>query len=132
MTTVSRGRWWTSWILSGLASAMFLFSATMKLVGGPDVEKGFEHLGLPIAMATPLAILEIACVVVYLVPATAVLGAVLQAGYLGGAICTHWRVGDPFFVQIAIGVGLWLAVYLREPRLRALIPLRSRAPEPMS
>ena len=124
MTTVTRGRWWTSWILSGLASAMFLFSATMKLVGGPDVEKGFEHLGLPIAMATPLAILEIACVVVYLVPATAVLGGVLLAGYLGGAICTHWRVSDPVFVHVGLGLALWLALWLREPRLHPLLPVR--------
>lgn len=126
MTTVSRGRWWTSWILSGLTSAMFLFSAVMKLVGGPDVEQGFAHLGLPISMATPLAILEIACVVVYLVPVTAVLGAVLQAGYLGGAICTHWRVGDPVFVHVGLGLALWLALWLREPRLHPLLPLRRR------
>ena len=124
MTTVSRGRWWTSWILSGLTSAMFLFSAVMKLAGGPDVEQGFAHLGLPISMATPLAILEIACVVVYLVPATAVLGGVLQAGYLGGAICTHWRVGDPVFVHVGLGLALWLALWLREPRLHPLLPLR--------
>ena len=122
--TVSRGKWWTSWILSGLTSAMFLFSAAMKLVGGPEVEKGFAHLGLPMSIAVPLAILELACVVVYLIPKTAVLGAVLQAGYLGGAICTHWRVGDPFFFHIVLGLVLWLALWLREPRLQPLLPLR--------
>ena len=59
----------------------------------------------------------------------AVLGAILLAGYMGGAICTHWRVGDPFVLQIAIGVLVWLGLYLRESRLRALIPLRTRPKE---
>jgi hypothetical protein len=53
-----------------------------------------------------------------------VLGAILLAGYLGGAICTHWRVGDPFVVQIVLGLLVWLGIYLREDRLKALIPLR--------
>ena len=105
-------------------SAMFLFSATMKLVGGPALETGMEHLGLPMSIVVPLAILEISCVVVYLIPRTAVLGAVLQAGYLGGAICTHWRVGDNFLLHIGLGLTLWLALWLREPRLHALLPLR--------
>ena len=82
------------------------------------------HLGLPESLTIPLAVLEIACVLVYLIPATSVLGAILLTGYMGGAICTHLRVGDPFVVQIAVGVLVWLALYLRDPRLRALIPLR--------
>jgi hypothetical protein len=72
----------------------------------------------------PLAILEISCVVIYLIPATSVLGAILLTGYIGGAICTHLRVGDPFFLQIAIGIFVWLGLYLRESRLQELIPLR--------
>jgi MFS family permease len=67
------------------------------------------------------------CVVIYLVPATAVLGAIFLAGFIGGAICTHWRVGDPFFVQIVIGLLVWLGVWLRDARLRDLIPLRLTA-----
>jgi len=82
------------------------------------------HLGLPESMVIPLGILEAACTVIYLIPATSVLGAILLAGYMGGAICTHWRVGDPFVGQIAIALVIWLAIYLREPRLKALIPLR--------
>ena len=119
---------WAGRVLSGLAAAMFLMSAVMKLKGGPDLEQGMAHLGLPVSMIVPLAILELSCVAVYLVPRTAVLGAILLAGYMGGAICTHWRVGDPFFVQIGLGVAVWLGLYLREPRLRALLPLRSRPP----
>jgi len=75
-------------------------------------------------MVVPLAILELTCVVIYLIPTTSVLGAILLAGYIGGAICTHWRVGDPFIVQILLGIFVWLGLYLREDRLRALIPLR--------
>ena len=63
---------------------------------------------------------------IYLIPATSVLGAILLTGYIGGAICTHWRVGDPFFIQIALGIVVWLGLYLRENRLKALIPLRTR------
>jgi hypothetical protein len=115
---------WTGRVLSGLASALLLMSALMKLRGGPELAAGFEHLGLPLTMAWPLGLLELTCVVVYLVPPTAVLGAVLLTGYMGGAICTHWRVGDPFGVQIGLGLVLWLGLYLRDGRLHALLPLR--------
>jgi hypothetical protein len=101
-------------------------SAFMKVKGGPEVRQGLAHLGLPESMIVPLAILEISCTVIYLIPATSVLGAVLLAGYMGGAICTHWRVGDPFIAQIVIALLVWLGLYLREPRLKALIPLRTR------
>lgn len=115
---------WVGRVISGLLSLPFFMSAFMKLKGGPELAQGMAHLGLPESMLLPLAILEIACIVIYLIPATSVLGAILMAGYMGGAICTHWRVGEPFFAQIAIGVLLWLGLYLREERLRALIPLR--------
>jgi hypothetical protein len=75
-------------------------------------------------MRFPLAILEMTCVVVYLIPSTSVLGAVLLTGYLGGAICTHWRVGDPVYVHIVLGVLVWLGLYLCESRLSELVPLR--------
>ena len=116
---------WAGRAISVLASLVFLMSAVMKLVGGPALEQGMAHLGIPFSLAVPLAILEISCVVVYLVPATAVLGAILLTGYMGGAICTHLRVGDPFYVQIALGVLVWLGLYLREGRLKGLVPLRT-------
>jgi len=115
---------WTGRVLTGVVSLLFFFSAAMKFVGGAEVKEGMAHLGLPESMTIPLGILEAACTVVYLIPATSVLGAILLAGYMGGAICTHWRVGDPFVGQIAIALVIWLAIYLREPRLKALIPLR--------
>jgi hypothetical protein len=115
---------WVGRVISVLASLLFLFSAFLKLKGGPELTQGMAHLGLPGSMVVPLAILEISCVVIYLIPATSVLGTILLTGYIGGAICTHWRSGDPFFIQIAFGVFIWLGLYLRESRLKALIPLR--------
>ncbi len=115
---------WVGRVLSGLALVPFVFSAVLKLLGGPELEEGLAHLGLPESMTLPLAVLEISCVVIYLIPATSVLGAILLTGYLGGAICTHWRVGDPVYVHIVLGVLVWLGLYLREGRLTDLLPLR--------
>ncbi len=117
---------WVGRGISVLVSLVFLMSAFMKLKGGAEVMQGMAHLGLPESLILPLAILEVSCVVIYLIPATSILGAILLTGYIGGAICTHLRVGDPFFIQIALGIVVWLGLYLRENRLKALIPLRTR------
>ena len=119
---------WVGWILTVLASLMFVFSALLKLKGGPELDQGMTHLGLPASMVLPLAILELTCVVIYLIPATSVLGAILLAGYIGGTIVTHWRSGDAFIVNIVLGLVIWLGIYLREPRLKELIPLRRPLP----
>ncbi len=113
---------WTGRVISILVSVMFFLSAVMKFVGGDEVTEGMAHLGIPESMLTPLAILELACVIIYMIPATSVTGAILLTGYLGGAICSHWRVGDPIFMPLALGVFVWLGLYLREPRLKSLIP----------
>ena len=115
---------WIGRVISVLPCLLFIVSAFMKVKGGAEVLKGLDHLGIPVSMMIPLAILEISCVVIYLIPATSVLGAILLTGYIGGAICTHWRVGDPFYLHIALGIVVWLGLYLREDRLKALIPLR--------
>ena len=115
---------WVGRGISGLVSLIFVISAVMKLVGGAEVKQGLAHLGLPESMLIPLSILELACAVAYLIPSTSVLGAILLTGYIGGAICTHWRVGDPFFIQAALGIFVWLGIYLREERLKALLPVR--------
>jgi hypothetical protein len=125
MMSASRAIVWVSLVISALVSLLFAMSAFMKLRGGTEVVEGMTHLGLPESLIMPLAILEISCVVIYVIPATSVLGAILLTGYIGGAILAHLRVGDPFFMQIAIGIFIWLGLYLRENRLKALIPLRT-------
>ena len=115
---------WVGWALSILAALLFLFSAFMKFKGGPDMDQAMTHLGLPASMVLPLGILELTCVVIYLIPPTSVLGAILLAGYVGGTIVTCWRVGDPFIINIVLGLVVWLGIFLREPRLKELIPLR--------
>jgi len=121
---VSRARLWAGRVISTLVSLMFLMSAVMKFKGGPEVAAGMGHLQIGDSMLLPLAVLELACVAVYAIPPTAVLGAVLLTGYVGGIILTHWRVGDPVVIPIVLGLMVWLGVYLREPRLAGLLPVR--------
>lgn len=116
---------WAGRIITVLIALAFGMSATMKFKGGPAYSEGTAKLGLPESMRLPLAVLEVTCLVVYLIPATGVLGAILLTGYIGGAICSHLRVGDTFVIpHIIIGVLVWLAICLREPRLWALMPFR--------
>jgi uncharacterized membrane protein YphA (DoxX/SURF4 family) len=112
------------WILTSLAAAVFIMSATMKFMGGPQVLQMFDHLGWNQGLLLTLAVLESASVVLYLIPRVSVLGAIILTGYLGGAIATHVRVGEPVLLHIAIGLLIWGGLYLREPRLRAILPLR--------
>ncbi len=115
---------WTGYVMSALPVLLLCFSAGMKFTTGKGIEEGFGHLGYPMSLAPALGILELACTVVYLIPRTSVLGAILLTGYLGGATATHVRVGDPFYGPILLGVLVWGGLFLREPRLRALIPFR--------
>lgn len=102
---------------------MFAFSAAMKFLLPPGSPEGFAHLGLPLNLAPGLGVLELTCTVLYVVPRTAVLGAVVLTGYLGGAIAIHLRVGDVPALHVLLGVMLWAGLWLRESRLRALLPL---------
>ena len=120
-----RGMYWTGHVISGLVAAMMAMSAVMKFGNSPQLVEGFEHLGWPIKLAMALGILELTCAILYIVPPTSALGAILLTGYLGGAIATHVRIGEPFFVQAGIGVFVWLGLFLRDARVRALIPWRS-------
>ncbi|MBP6821411.1 MAG: DoxX family protein [Acidobacteria bacterium] len=115
---------WAGRILSALPVLMLLFSAIMKFMKPAQVLQGLAQFGYQESVVLSLGILELACTVVYLVPRTAVLGAILLTGYLGGATATHVRVGDQFFIPIVLGVLLWGGLYLRDERLRALIPLQ--------
>jgi len=125
---VSKKALWTGYILSALPVLLFLFSGAMKLIKPPAVMEGFTHLGLPEKLAVGLGILEISCTLLYLIPRTAVLGAILLTGYLGGAVLTNLRVGEAIFPPILIGVSIWGGLFLRDPRLRELIPLRRMPP----
>ena len=124
----SRAARWTGWILGVVPCLLLLFSAVMKLMRPPEVVKGFTDLGWPDRLAVPIGVVELVCAIVYHVPQTAVLGAILLTGYLGGAMATHVRLGQPFFMQFLIGVVLWLGLFLRDRRLRALLPLRRPTP----
>jgi len=125
---VSKGKLWAGRIVSAIPVLMLLFSGVMKLLKPAVVVNEFARLGYAENVTLGLGILEIACAVVYVIPHTSVLGAILVTGYLGGAVATHVRIGDPLFNVIApilFGVMFWGGLYLREDRLRALIPLRS-------
>jgi hypothetical protein len=123
---VSKAMIWIGWLLSVLPSLVLLFSGTMKLVKPEGVVKGFEHLGYPEHLALAIGIVEIGCTLVYLLPRTAVLGAILLTGYLGGAVASHVRLLEMrFLVPLLLGVLIWLGLFLRDPRVRALIPMRT-------
>jgi uncharacterized membrane protein YphA (DoxX/SURF4 family) len=112
------------WVLTVLIGAMLIFSATMKFMNPPDlVDELVRRLGYPAEATVYIGAAELVSVMLFLFPRTAVLGAVLLTGYLGGAIATHVRVEDPFVGPAIGGVLVWLALYLREPRVRALLPL---------
>lgn len=123
---VSNKRLWAGRIISALPVLLLLFSGVAKLMKAASVMQGLAHYGYPDSLVVGLGILELACTVVYAIPRTAVLGAILMTGYLGGATATNVRVGDPlFYVPVVVGVLAWAGLYLRDDRLRPLIPLRN-------
>jgi DoxX-like family len=128
---VSKKNVWAGRIMSGLVIAFLALDVAFKFVKpapAPVVET-FARLGWSLSLAPVLGIVLLICTALYAIPKTSVLGAILLTGYLGGAIATHLRVGDPLFSHVLfptyLGVLLWGGLYLREPRLRALIPLRA-------
>jgi hypothetical protein len=112
---------WTGRILSALPGLFLVWDASLKVIGSPWVDETMTRLGWP-DVSFALGAVELLCVVLYLVPRTAVLGAVLLTAWLGGAIATHVRVGDPFVFPIVFGCIVWAGVYLRNRQLRALVP----------
>ena len=130
-TPVSKPMLWAGRILSLLLALLLLMSGIMKLVRPPEVVEGFTKLGYSDGLAVGIGIVELVCTVLYVIPRTSVLGAILLTGYLGGATATHLRVGDPYVMPIILGIVLWLGLYLRDPRLRALIPIK-RSPVAVS
>lgn len=125
---VSKGVLWTARIISGLVALFFLLDGGMKLVKPEFVVKETVRLGYPESTIVPIGAVLIVCTILYLIPRTAVLGAILLTAYLGGAVATHVRAGEPVFsivFAIVFGVLLWLGLYLRNPTLRLLVPLTS-------
>lgn len=128
---VSKKTLWTGRILTGLSVLFLLFDAIFKLIRPTPaaVVEALNQVGYPPTIAVTLGLLLLACVAVYVIPRTAILGAILLTGYLGGAVATHVRIGDPLFSHILfpvyMGVFVWGGLYFRDERLRALIPLRS-------
>lgn len=126
MTTAIPGKaaLWGGRVISVLVGLMMLMSAVMKFSGSPELAEGMAHVGLPLEKLPLIAILELLAVILYLVPHTAVLGAILLTGYLGGAVFAHVRISEDPLTAVAIGVFAWLGLFLRDPRLRQLLPLR--------
>ncbi len=112
------------WILGGLPAVFMLVTAVWGLTHMNGVTKHMEDYGYPAGSAAAIIVVEIACVILYLVPNTAVLGAILLVGYLGGATSTHVRAGEPFVMPVAFGILFWIGLYLRDARVRALVPNR--------
>jgi len=106
-------------------------SATWKLTRNPWYVAEFGRIGWPESALPLLAFLQLGSLVLYIVPRTAVLGAVLLTGYLGGAIATYVRMGEPYPVLVPLSTSLiaWAGIYLRDERLRSLLPLRGRVPQ---
>jgi hypothetical protein len=123
----SKAMVWTGRVLSTLAVLFFLMDGIMKLVKPPIVVKSTVELGYPESTILPIGIVLVVCTVLYVIPRTAVLGAILLTGYLGGAVATHVRVGAgafPIVFPIIFGGLVWGGLFLRDGRVRALVPLR--------
>jgi hypothetical protein len=123
----SRTTHWIGYAISALGVLFLILDAVIKVLRLAPAIEATVQLGYPEHLVLTIGLVELACLVVYVIPRTAVLGAILMAGYLGGAITTHLRIGsEPFavFFPVILGLMLWGGLYLRDPQLRALIPLR--------
>ncbi|MDQ2834717.1 MAG: DoxX family protein [Acidobacteriota bacterium] len=120
-----KGRIWVGWGISALVVLFLLMDAVMKFVKPAPVVAVCTKLGLPLEVITPIGVLLLVCTVLYAAPRTALLGAVLLTGYLGGAVSIHVRAGDPLFSHVLFPVYLgglaWLGLYLRDVRVRSLL-----------
>lgn len=122
-------RLWAGRIISALPALFLLIDGLMKLVKPAVVVEATVKLGYPENSILGIGIVLLVCTVLYVIPRTSILGAILLTGYLGGAVATHVRVGEgafPVLFPVFFGVLIWLGLYLRDDRLRTLIPLRGR------
>ena len=128
--TDAQPRWmtWTGRVLTALPALALAMSAAMKLAGRPEVVDAFVgHFGFGAGALAPIGVVELGCAVLCVIPRSATLGAVLATGYLGGAIVTHVRIGEGFATPLFLGVLVWGGLFLRDGRIRALLPWRQPA-----
>ena len=122
-------RSWAGIVISAIPTLFLLMDALGKLVKPEPVVSGTVELGYPETVILPLGIVLLICTILYAIPLTSALGAILLTGYLGGAVATHVRIGNPLFTHmlfpVYLGIMIWLGLYLRDVRLRSLVPLRS-------
>ncbi len=130
--SISRRARWAGYVMSGLVVLFLLFDSVIKLVKLPIAVEGTMQLGYPEDTVVGIGVVLLLCLVVYLIPRTAIFGAILLTGYLGGPIATHVRVGSPLFSHVLfpiyVALLVWGGVFLRCPRLRALIPVQRSEP----
>jgi len=128
LAPVSKTARWTGCVISALPVLFLLSDGSMKLLNLPFVLEASAQLGVPANLLPGIGLTLLVCIVIYLVPQTAALGAVLLTGYLGGAIATQVRVGNPVFndfFPLILAALLWGGLFLRDARLRAFLPWRS-------
>jgi hypothetical protein len=119
---------WVGRILSALAILFLSFDTIVKVLRLPVAIEGTTQLGYPESTVFVIGVIQLVCLVLYVIPQTSVFGAILFTGYLGGAIATHLRIGSPLFTHILfpiyVALLIWGGLYAREPRLRAMVPIR--------
>jgi DoxX-like family len=124
----SKSALWTGRVFSALVVLFLVFDGVSHIVKPVSVVEAFVRIGYPLSLAVKLGTVELACVAVYAIPRSSVLGALLLTGYLGGAVATQVRAGSPFFGEslfpVYLGLVMWGGLLLREPRLRAMLPLK--------
>jgi DoxX-like protein len=124
--TVSKKSLWAGRIISAVIVLFLLFDGGVKVMRLAPAVDATVRLGYPARLLLAIGIAELTCAILYVIPRTSILGAILLTGYLGGATATQVRLEDPwFFFPIVIGVLVWLGLYLRDERLRELVPIRS-------
>jgi len=123
--SASRKKIWIGRIASAIPVLLLMISGVMKLMRPPAVVLGFAHFGYPERLMLAIGALELTCAIIYAIPRTSVLGAILVVGYMGGATATNVRVGDSWVMPVLIGVLAWFGLFLRDDRVRALIPLKT-------
>lgn len=126
--SVSKPALWAGRIMSWIIILFLIFDSTIHLIKNAPVIDAFNQLGVPIELSVPISVIELFCLILYIIPRTSIFGAILLTGYLGGAIIIQLRVGAPMFstalFPVYMVILLWGGIYLRDESLRSLIPIR--------